>query len=190
MRRLGILLGLLVLASNPSKSGAAQLALGSELPLLDAETLSGDRATLPRDARGNPMILVLSFSKSAAKITRPWLEACRAPAASAAATPVVRCFDVRMLEGVPRFMRGMFERGMRKGLPEELQRDALLVYADNDAWRERVGGTEEKTAYVIGCDGDGRVRASARGEYTEAELKRVLDAITAKSPAGSEDPRQ
>ena len=188
MRRLGILLGLL-LALNTSTSGAAQLALGSELPLLEAETLSGDRATLPRDGRGHPMILVLSFAKSAAKITRPWLEACRAPAASATSTPVVRCFDVRMLEAVPGFMRGMVERGMRKGLPEELKRDALLVYADNDAWRERIGGTEEKTAYVIGCDGEGRVRATARGEYTEAALKRVLDAIAAKSPAGSQDPR-
>jgi hypothetical protein len=189
MRRFGMLLGNLVAAST-TVSGAAQLALGSELPLLEAKTLSGDRATLPRDAQGHPMILVLSFSKGAAKVTRPWLEACRAPAASGApAMPVVRCFDVRMLEGVPGFMRGMVERSMRKGLPEELQRDALLVYVDNDAWRERVGGTEEKTAYVIGCDGEGRVRAAARGEFTATELKKVLDAIATKSPAGSQDPR-
>jgi hypothetical protein len=46
--------------------GAARLAPGSDMPLLEATTLSGDSLALPRDARGRPAIVVIGFSKAAA----------------------------------------------------------------------------------------------------------------------------
>lgn len=178
---------LLVAAASPGRplaaANASKLPLGDELPPLEGKTLSGDVAALPRDTKGHPAILVIGFTKGAAKVTRPWLDGCRsagaasaAEAASAAASAVT-CYDVRMLEDVPRIFRGMVERGMRSGLPIELQRRTLLVYAENEAWRERVGAKEEKTAYVLGCDKEGRIRGTATGEFVERELKRILDAV-------------
>ena len=63
---------------------------------------------------------------------------------------------------------------MRSGLPVGLQRQTLLVYNENDAWRARIGVTDNKTAYIIGCDKEGRVRVTATGEFVESEFKRVL----------------
>jgi hypothetical protein len=58
-----------------------------------------------------------------------------------------------------------------------LQRQTLLVYDESDVWRERAEGIDDKMAYVIGCDREGRVRATAAGGFVEADLKRMLEVI-------------
>ena len=63
---------------------------------------------------------------------------------------------------------------MRNGLPVESQRHTLPVYRENAAWRERLGAADDESAYVIVCDGEGRVRATAAGRFMEAELKELL----------------
>ena len=82
-----------------------------------------------------------------------------------------------MLADVPKLLRGMVERGMRKGYPVDLQRQTLLVYEESEAWRGRAERIDDKMAYVIACDRDGRVRATAAGGFAEAELKRMLEVI-------------
>lgn len=161
----------------------AALAPGAGLPQLEARSLSGDPAVLPRDARGHGMVLVIGFTKSAAKSTRPWLEGCRALAPVGPDGSSAACYDIRMVEDVPRMFRGMMERSMKSGLPTELQRRTLLAYADNEAWRKRTGASDLKTAYVIGCDAEGVVRYMTSGSYSEPELKKVLGALEPKPPS-------
>src|SRR5262245_57617061 len=151
---------LVLLGTSLIAASAPQLATGTEFPPLEGTTLSGEAASLPRDTRGHPAMLIIGFSKAASKITRPWLDGCRALAVKSSGG-TVNCYDIRMVEEVPRFFRGMMERGMRSGLPVDLQRQTLLVYSDNDAWRGRVGAVDDKTAYVIGCDKEGIVRVTA-----------------------------
>ncbi|PYT09754.1 MAG: hypothetical protein DMF49_01250 [Acidobacteria bacterium] len=161
---------------------ASKLVSGVELPPLEVKALSGDLAALPRDARGHPAVLIIGFSKAAAEISRAWVERCRSAAAARPDGSGVYCYDVRMLEGVPRLFRGMVERRMRSSYPVNLQRQTLLVYSENDAWRQRVGAADEKTAYVIGCDREGRVRGTAVGQFLELELKKLLEAIEPMPP--------
>ena len=159
-----------------------KLQPGLELPALEATTLNGDPAALPRDAKGHPAVIVMGFSKAATKVTRPWLDNCRTAAASKPGGSTVSCYDVRMLEDVPRSFRGMVERSMKSGYPIELQRQTLLVYIGNDAWRERVGATDAKSAYVIACDKEGRVRKLVIGPFVKAELDWLLDAVDPTPP--------
>ena len=168
--------GLPVAAANPGK-----LAEGVELPLLESVTLSGNAGTLPQDARGHGSVLVIGFSKASMQFTRPWMEGCRAAAGATPERPNVLCYDVRMVEGVPRAFRGMMERQMRKGLPAELLPRTFMVYTANDTWRERLGATDDKIAYVIGCDEEGRVRRVATGPYVKTELDGILAAISPKA---------
>lgn len=175
-----LLIALLSFGGPVVAATAGKLAEGVELPLLESEALSGAVVTLPQDARGHGSVLVIGFSKAAAKITRAWTEGCRAGAGAGEARPNVYCYDVRMLEEVPRAFRGMVERGMKKGLPAELWPRTLLVYAANDLWRERLGADDDETAYVIGCDGEGRVRRLATGQFMKVELTDILAAITPK----------
>jgi len=179
------LIALALLGAPSSAADAPQLASGIELPSLEGTALSGESVSLPRDTRGHPAMLIIGFSKAASKITRPWLEGCRAPAVKSSGAGV-NCYDVRMLEDVPKFFRGMMERGMRNGLPVDLQRQTLLVYSENDAWRRRVGAADDKTAYVIGCDKEGRVRVTTTGEFGESELEKALGKIEDVPASGAD----
>ncbi|HYV84338.1 MAG TPA: hypothetical protein VFB49_00345 [Patescibacteria group bacterium] len=174
-------LGQPLVAAEALKADVPKLVPGVELPLLEAKALSGDEAALPRDARGHAAVLVIGFSKAAAKVSQGWLESCRSAAVARSAEPGIDCYDVRMLEDVPRFFRGSMEHGMRSGFPDDLQRHTLLAYTENAAWRARVGVADEKTAYVVGCDREGLVRATAAGGFAEAEMKKILEAIVTVS---------
>lgn len=160
-------------------AGVQQLTAGIALPQLQAKTLSGEQVALPRDLKGHPALLVIGFSKAAADATRPWLEACRSSVAPQPAASRATCYDVRMLADVPWLFRGLVEMSMRSGLPAELQHNVLLVYSDNDAWRQRVAATDMNTAYVVACDKDGRVKGTAKGALVQADLKRLLQQVTA-----------
>ena len=180
MRNLAFLIALVLIGEPIVAASEAKLAEGLELPRLESHTLSGDAVTLPQDARGQAVVLVVGFSKAAAKVMRPWMDACRAAAGPEQKQPSVYCYDVRMLEDVPRPFRGMVERSMRKGYPPELSPRTLLIYTANDAWRERLGATDNKTAYVVGCDAEGRVRRVASGNFVDTELAAILAAIAPK----------
>jgi len=177
-----VLFALASLGQPPLAADAPQLMTGVELPLLEARVLSGESATLPRDAQGNASVLIIGFSKAATEISRAWLKGCRSAAAARPAGLGVHGYDVRMLEGVPRLFRSSVERGMRSGLPVDLQRQTLLVYEGNEVWRERLGVADKNTSYVIGCDKAGRVQGTAAGQFVEMELKKILEAITPIPP--------
>jgi hypothetical protein len=167
----------LVLPCAPTLAADAErLAEGVELPRLESKALSGSPVSLPHDARGHAVVLVLGFSKAASQVTRPWMEGCRA-AAAGPDSPSLFCYDVRMVEDVPGLFRSMMERAMKGSLPAELLPRTLLVYEANGAWRERVGAADDKTAYVIACDAEGRVRRVASGPFEKSEMERILAAI-------------
>ena len=153
------------------------LATETVLPVLKAKTLAGGAVNLPIDGKGRGALLVVGFSRASADVTRPWLEACRTATASKPAPSRTTCYDVRMLADVPWLLRGLVERGMRSGLPADLQKTVLLVYEDNDGWRKRLGVTDQNSAYVVACDKDGRVRGSIHGAHTQKELERLLALI-------------
>ena len=172
----------LVSVITAAVAGETPLAPGAELQSIEATTLDGTKTVLPKDGHGQRLLIVVGFTKAAAKTTRPWLEACRAAAAAAPTEPGLDCYDVRMVEDVPRMLRGMMEHGMKSGLPPELRKRTLLVYEHYDSWRERLGATDDKTAYVVACDAEGIVRGRASGPYAESEMKKLLEAI-ARPPA-------
>ena len=168
----------LAVAWSIAPAGASpQLAVGTELPTLQAKTLAGAEMNLPKDSKGRGALLVVGFSRASADVTRPWLEACRTTAAPKPAATRTTCYDVRMLAEVPWLLRGLVERGMRSGLPADLQKTVLLIYSDNDAWRKRLGVADANSAYVVACDKDGIVRATTKGPHAQKELERLLGLI-------------
>ena len=156
------------------------LVPGTPLPAIQATTLAGEDLALPGEASVNGAVLVVGFSREAASLTSEWMDGCLA-ATRQPGREKVACYDVRMLEDVPQLFRGMMEHGMRKGYPPDRQRRTILVYSDNESWRGRLGVRDTASAYVLGCDGTGRVRLMATGPYVEPELRAILDAI---APAG------
>lgn len=158
-----------VLGSEPERP----LVPGDHLPSLQGTTLSGKVRTVPE--AGRAALLVVGFSKDAAPSMIPWLSACRSRDPSLA--PAVACYDVRMVQGIPGFIRGFVERAMRKEYPEDLRDDALLVSRDNGQWKLRLAVRDPKVAQVVIVDTEGRVVAVAAGLGSAAELEALLDTL-------------
>jgi hypothetical protein len=170
-------IALLALALQQGAAPADPLLVpGTPMPALAATTLAGELVDLPGETSANGAVLVIGFSKEASALTSEWMDGCLA-ATRQPGREKIACYDVRMLEEVPRLFRGMMEKGMKKGYPADRQKRTLLIYTDNEAWRGRLGVKDPASAYVLGCDGTGRVRLVATGAYVEAELRAILDAI-------------
>ena len=152
---------------------AEGLVRGDTLPAVRGKTLSGNAVLLPEQAIGRPAMLVVGFSRASKEAAQPWLQNCRERFAVAAGEGA-RCYDVRMVEGIPRLFRGFAEGGMRKGYPAALLDQVLLVYQENDLWKQRLGAADENTAYVVVLDASGRVSGLQRGAFSEGALSEVL----------------
>ena len=172
-----LLLAIAALGGRVPEALATTLAAGAPLPPLEGTTLNGEPATLPRDAQGRPALIIIGVSKAAAGDARPWLQRCLTFVASPEAAALdLRCYDVRMVEDIPRLFRGMTEKGMRSGYPAELRARALLIYRDNAAWREHLGVADDKTAYVVAVDTEGRVRTLVKGPLSSADFDKIVKA--------------
>lgn len=176
-----MLLGLLfafAVASLLGLGGEANpaLSIGAPLPVLEGKSLSGMTVLLPTSAADRPALLVVGFTKASARATEPWLTRCRQlPTASTSDEPSkANCYDIRMLESVPRLFRGFVERGMRNGYPRALWDSTILVYSQNELWKGRVGYRERDGAYVIALDRDGRVRAIRPGAFNQDAFEQLV----------------
>jgi len=175
-----LFLALAALGGQEHAPADSVLVPGTPLPVLQTTTLAGESLALPADAVEHPVILVFTFSRDAAGLASEWVDLCVA-ASKQPGRETLACYDVRMLEDVPGFLRGMMERGMRKHLAIDRQRRTLLAYTGNDAWRGRLGARDPASAYVVACDATGMVRLTATGAFLEGEMRALLEAI-APSP--------
>jgi len=159
-------------------SGATVFALegplssGATFPDLTGKSLAGqDRTLSMRD--GKPKVLVVTFTREAAKPAQAWLDACRADETAASNPPKVACYDIRMAEGMPRLVRGFVEGRMRKGVQETQRDNVILIYKDNEAWRDRlmVMRDFENEPFLVLVDRQGRVQSLLRGAFDATALK-------------------
>lgn len=150
---------------------AAGLAAGAQmLPRTEFETLAGGKLTLPEAARGKVELLVVGFSHASSKPTGDWGKAMEKDCAETAG---LECYQVAVLEAVPRLFRGMVTGGMKKGIAENKRGRFLLLYHDEDEWKKLTGFGDGDTAYVMVVNGAGEVVWKTSGA---AEGARVAEA--------------
>ena len=168
---------------------------GVNFPDIVGKALSGaDIAVGMRD--GFPKVVVMTFTRAAAKSGQAWLEGCRAdettralpaptPAAQGSTTPPplsVVCYDVRMTMSLPPLVRGYVEGQMKKGQKPENLAQVVLVYKDKDAWRDRMAVIldNQDEPFIIMVDRQGRVQSLLHGAFDPAALKAEQAKLVAK----------
>jgi hypothetical protein len=188
---LALVITLAFVAPSAPQSIERPLFSGVPFPNLVGKSLSGSNITVGM-GDGLAKIMVITFTREAANPAQAWLDACRAdetvqpgvvptqadaPAAPGGApvppAPRVVCYDVRMAQAVPFFIRGYLEGRMKKGLsPEQLAR-VVLVYSEKEAWRDRlvVMSNNENEPFIVMVDRQGRVQSLLQGPFNPAALK-------------------
>jgi hypothetical protein len=170
IRRLALPLFLLTLAV-----AAGRLPVGDALPSLGGETLSGKQVELPGASAGTVPVLVFSFTKAAGSDSRLWNQRLAKDFGSNSAVAIYR---VAFLESAPKLFRGMAVSGMKSGVPEAQWERTLVVLKDEDAWKQRLGVSSNKHAYVVVLDGQGRVRWMSAGPFSESEYGQLKSELS------------
>lgn len=164
-------LGLIMAAL--SASGAMQvsrLAAGDTLPPLRGEFLSGRPALLPEAASGKVALLLLGFTYDSRFEVETWTKAFRDEFEK---NPRVTFYEIPMIGGLARMGKWFIDSGMRRGTPKADQENVITVYGGTDLWKQRLGFSDAKAAYLILIDPSGKVAWQCSGGFGEEPYKEL-----------------
>jgi hypothetical protein len=168
--------GLLVLATSAALADepVSRLAVGDLLPRLEGEFLTGRDAVLPDASRGKVALVAFGFSYDSRFPVEAWMKRFRE-----AYTPHERLtfFEVPMIGAAARLGRWFIDRGMRRGTPRDLHEHVITVYTGTGPWKRRLGVDDDKLAYLVLLDREGRVRWLHAGAFDEGRLGELGHAI-------------
>ena len=144
--------------------------LGAQaLPRTEFESLSGKKITLPDAAKGHAALLIVGFSRESSKQTRAWGEQltsdCRGDG--------LICYQIPVLESVPRLMRGMVTGGIRHDVPKERQDNFLVLFHDEKVWKQMASFSSPNDAYLILLGKDGSIHWKMHGAAEQNALEAV-----------------
>lgn len=146
---------------------------------LPARTLTDTDVAVPDDLPPGALLIV-GFSRGSNAQTEPWR---RRADADADLAPLA--YSVLVLEGAPRWVRGLIVRGVRRAVPREQRDSVLIVTKDGDAWRAWVGFDEasEDAAHVLRVNDLGGTCFRYVGAVSEDVLLASRDADCASGKA-------
>ena len=150
---------------------AASCFAAENLPVTQAESLSGQKITFPPALAGMPAVCVFGFTREAGDKTKIWMTKLNDAG--------IKAWSIAELESAPAFVRGMIRSSMRKGTPQPLLERSLVMTKDEKAWRGALGVKQENLPVVVLLDAMGRVLwtyEGAVGEESLAELMKRLNA--------------
>lgn len=176
MPRPSILRALLVVsvlwAAISGAKGQTPLHVGDPLLEISGQTLSGKNLTLPADAVGKPAVVSFSFSRTGGKDSTLWSEHIERD------FPMIgRPYTLMMIEAAPKFVRGLIISGSKKGMSEQAQDRCIAMDHDEDAWKNRIGYTDENKAYVFLLGPDGHIRWKSSAAFSDAEYANLKKEI-------------
>jgi hypothetical protein len=130
---------------------------------------------IPREIYGNPILLVISFSKAAQQQTSDWGKALRADKSEKAQH--LNYLQIAELEDVPRLMRGFVRSGIRKGIPSDLQEKFLLLFEGEEQLKRLTKFQKSEDAYVLLLDPTASILAQDSGPVSLSKLASILEKL-------------
>ncbi len=154
----------MTLAIAAAAAPLPRLAVGDALPPLEGEFLTGRPALLPRDSSGRVVLLLLGFSYESRFAVEAWARRFRNDFAT---DRNATFFEVPIIGGLARLGKWFIDNGMRKGTPPADRENVITVYGGVDPWKQRVGFSDPKAAYLILLDQRGKIVRLAAGNPDE-----------------------
>jgi hypothetical protein len=156
--RVAILVALGLVMSCPQARGQVTI------PKAHGTTLAGTTVVLPDALNGKVGVLVLGFSHGSQGLVAAWGKRLAADFGKSAG---VAYYEMPMIGGAPRMIRGMILKSMGKSVPEAEQPHFLPLMEDDKPWRAVVHYSKADDAYVLLVTGDGTVLWQTEGDATD-----------------------
>ena len=129
-------------------------------------------------------ILVIGFSRESNPQAREWALQLRAKSSGQRAQDIP-LYNIVVLVGAPRLVRGLVRRGIRAGVAEEDRSTFYIVEEDDTFWRTLAAVEDDAPAYILRVDPKGLVCARHIGPATDQAVAQILET---PCPAVGNDP--
>jgi hypothetical protein len=149
---LGILIFGLLLQSCANYSEPGQVKLGESIIAFEGESLAGDPTSVPDAFLGQNTLLLFGYvHKSQFDIDR-WLIGLDQTNSK------VAVYEIPTIKGMfPQMFSTVFDNAMREGIPNEIWKDVITVYADGEKVQKYTGNLKPKNARVLLLNPQGEV---------------------------------
>lgn len=150
----------------------SNVKVGESLLSFEGASLSGTEYTLPKAFEGQQTLLLFGYVHDAQFDIDRWLIGLDQVKAQ------VAVYEIPAIQGfIPRLFAKQFDDGMREGIPRELWRDVITVYADGDKVQRYTGNQSPKNSRVILIDKNGVVEHFYDRGFSVAALNDVVDKL-------------
>jgi len=167
------------LAALPTRSEDAP----ARIPATHGTALDGTAVVLPDVLKGKVGLVVLGFSHASQTQVMNWGRLITADYGKASG---LAYYEIPMIGGAPKMLRGMIIKSMGKAVPADERPHFVPLVEDDKPWRAVAKYWKPDDAYLILVDGDGTVRWQVEGDATDAAyagLKRKLNELLAAAGA-------
>jgi hypothetical protein len=157
---------------------------GMHVPATHGTTLAGSETNFPDALKAKVNIIVVGFSHASQEQIANWG---RLIAADYGKSSDINYFELAMLAGAPKMLRGMIIKRMGASVPFDERDHYIPVLEGEPAWRAVAHYDKPDDAYVLLVDNKGIVLWQTEGEPTNAtyanfkqELEKRVHAATAQ----------
>jgi hypothetical protein len=138
---------------------------GMQIPATQGTTLAGTEVALPDALKGKANIVVVGFSRASQEQIGNWG---RLIAADFGKSSDITYYELAMVGGAPKMLRGMIIKRMGSAVPFDERGHFIPVVEGEPAWRAVAHFNKSDDAYVLLVDTRGAVLWQAEGEPTDA----------------------
>lgn len=151
----------------------------AHVPAMHGTTLAGEQVTFPDALKTKVNVLVIGFSHSSQEQIANWGRLINADYGKA---QDVQYFELAMLAGAPRMLRGVIIKRMTSSVPFDQRPHYIPVLESDGPWRPVAHYNKADDAYVLLVDKAGLVLWRTEGDATDvayAELRKQIQKLLA-----------
>ena len=143
--------------------------LNTSFPKVDAKTLLNNVVQFPTITKGKIAIICIGFNDVGRPKTNTWVKEIPSKYAD---TSVV-FYEMPMIKNAPKILRGVIEKGMRKGTDVALHDHVANYYGDMKTYQKQLLMPDENSCYTFVLDKNGVIQYSVEGAASAEVMEKI-----------------
>ncbi|MEP1446097.1 MAG: hypothetical protein ABJK37_08310 [Paraglaciecola sp.] len=150
----------------------SQVTIGDRMVTVSGESLEGQQVAIPQDFEGQETLLLFGYKQDSQFDIDRWLIGLDMTQTQVAA------YEIPTIQGMlPRMFSGFIDSGMRKGIPKQLWKGVVTVYADGDKVQRFTGNQNPNNARVMLLNKSGTIVYFYDQGFSVEALNEVREAL-------------
>ena len=169
---LQLVLTAIIFSSCANYEYPSQVTIGGTMVEATGENLEGETVVIPKDFLGQETLLIFGYKQDSQFDIDRWLIGLDMTQTKVAA------YEIPTIQGMlPRMFSGFIDSGMRKGIPKDLWKGVVTVYADGDKIQRFTGNQNPNNARVMLLDKEGVIVYFYDRGFSVQALNEVREAL-------------